>query len=164
MTIPVSRPPGWLRLLGSAVMLLLPAALHAETVSVITPTFVTFSVSDVSTTTVASPSTATVSFSDGQLDSGRHLRVSVIADSANFTPPTDASIPASKVTWTISGSSGGNGYSGTLSDSTYSTVFDSVVDPVSGSVDIVFRLEGPGSGIRAGDHDLSLRWQFTSEP
>ena len=91
------------------------------------------------------------------------LSISVKADSPWFSAPGGGSaIAASKVNWTANGATGGTGYAGTLSDSSYTEVYRSTPDPVSGSVDLTFRLDAPGPGIHAGDHDLTLRWKVES--
>ena len=135
-----------------------------ETVSVSLPPFVSFNVVNVSQSSTAGPSTVTVDFSNAQLNPGMSLSVSLIAASTTFNPPSGNAIPVSKVTWTTSGAGGGTGYSGTLSGSAYTEVFRSFANPTSGSVDIGFRLDATGSAIRAGDHNLTLRWKFESVP
>ena len=140
-------------------------ALAQETVSVSAPTFVTFNVIDVGSASTGSPSSARVSFSSANLTPGYRLRISVMADSADFSPPSSGgTIDSSLVSWTVTGSQGGTGSSGTISYSSFTQVFESGVDPVSGSVDLRFSLSSTGSGIRAGNHGLSLRWQFESVP
>jgi hypothetical protein len=140
-------------------------ALAQETVSVSTPAFVAFNVIDVGSSSTGSPSSARVSFSSANLTPGHRLRISVMADSADFSPPSSGgTINSSLASWTVTGSQGGTGSSGTVSHSSFSQVFESAVDPVSGSVDLRFTLSATGSGIRAGDHDLPLRWQFESIP
>jgi hypothetical protein len=136
-----------------------------DTVSVSGPAFVTFNVVDVGSSSTGSPSSARVSFSSANLTPGHRLRISVMADSADFSPPSSGgTIGSSLVSWTVTGSQGGTGFSGTVSHSSFTQAFESTADPGSGSVDLRFTLSSTGSGIRAGDHTLPLRWQFESVP
>ncbi|MEZ5392209.1 MAG: hypothetical protein R2724_04880 [Bryobacterales bacterium] len=128
----------------------------------ITPTFVTFGVSDVSQSSSASPSSITVSFSSASLSPGMSLSISVMADSTTFSPPSGSAISISNVSWTAGGASGGSGYSGTLSGSVFTEVYRSSPDPSSGSVDLTFRLDPVTAGINSGDHSAMLLWRFES--
>jgi hypothetical protein len=133
-----------------------------ETVSIAVPAAVSFPVTDVSRNTAGSPSTTSVTFSNAALNPGKALRVSVQADAAAFMPPNGSSIPASNVSWTTVGASGGIGSNGTLSSSSYALVFQSDPSPTSGHVDLAWTLAAPGSGIRAGIHQLTIRWKLES--
>ena len=144
------------------VLLFAGASWAQESVSVVSPAFITLNVSDISQTSSASPSSVTVSFSSASLNPGMSLSISVMADASSFTPPSGSSIPASKVSWTTAGASGGSGYSGALSSASYTEVFRSSSDPSSGSVDITFTLDSVSPGLYAGDHDLNLIWKFES--
>ena len=146
------------------IALLIPlsciTATGQETVDTSLPAFVSWMVDDITQQTTSTPSTTSVTFSNAALDPGRRLSILVKADSASFTPPSGSAIPASKVNWTTSGASGGTGFSGTLSDSSYTEIYRSAPNPTSGGVDVTFLLDAPGSGILAGDHDLTLRWKL----
>ena len=133
-----------------------------ETVSIAVPSAVSFSVTDVSRSTAGSPSPTTISFSNASLNSGKALRVSVQADAAAFTPPSGASIPALNVSWSTVGAAGGTGWNGTLSATSYTLVFQSDPSPTSGHADLAWTLAAPGSGIRAGGHQLPIRWKVES--
>lgn len=133
-----------------------------ETVSVSVPMAVSFEVTDVSRGTSGSPQLSTVSFSNATLSPGRALRVSVQADAAAFTPPSGAGIPVSKVSWSNLGASGGVGLNGTLGSSFFALVFQSDPGIASGRVDLGWMLAPPGSGIRAGTHQLTIRWKVES--
>ena len=133
-----------------------------ETVNVSTPNFVTFTVADISQSSPAGPSVVTISYSDAALGPGMRLKVSVMADAASFSAPGGVSVPVSKVSWTTGGASGGSGYSGTLSSSTFTEVFCSEPDPLSGNVDLTFQLDPVAAGLLAGDHVATLRWKFES--
>ena len=84
-----------------------------------------FQVTDVSRSTSGSAKPDDAQLLEREPDSRQGLRVSVQADAAAFTPPSGASIPASKVSWTTLGASGGTGWNGTLGSSSYALVFQS---------------------------------------
>lgn len=133
-----------------------------ETVSISVPAAISFSVTDVSRATAGAPSSTRISISNASLNPGNALRVSVQADTSTFAAPAGSPIPASNVSWTTLGASGGTGWSGVLSSSSYALVFQSDPSPLSGHVDVGWTLAAPGSGIRAGTHDLTIRWKFES--
>jgi hypothetical protein len=131
-------------------------------VAINVPAFVDFAVTDVSASTPGAPSPSRVSFSNASLTMGKALRVSVRADALSFTPPSGESIPASKLSWTSAGAMGGIGWSGTLNASSYALVFQSDPAISSGHVDLAWTLAPPGSGVRAGMHQLTVRWKVES--
>jgi hypothetical protein len=88
--------------------------------------------------------------------------VSVQADAATFTPPSGSSIPSSNVSWITLGAGGGTGWNGTLSSSSYTLVFQSDPARTFGHVDFAWTLMAQGSGIRAGIHQLTIRWKVES--
>lgn len=133
-----------------------------ETVNVTMPASIDFIVSDVSRTTSASPPSVRVSFSAPNLGVGRALRLSVQADTVNFTPPGGTPMPAALVSWTALGASGGLGLPGTLVASSYGLVFQGDPGAASSHVDLAWVLGAPGSGIRAGLHQLTIRWKIES--
>jgi len=51
---------------------------------------------------------------------------------------------------------------GTLGSSSYATVFQGNRATPSGHVDLGWTLAAPGSGIRAGVHQLTIRWKIES--
>jgi hypothetical protein len=132
-----------------------------DKVDVTIPTSVTFVVNNISASTTGAPASFTVSFSNAKLKNTDALRISVKASAANFTPPNGTTtIPASNVAWTISSAVGGTGSGGTLSDTQFTQVYQSNVDPSSGSVQITWRLTGAPAGIRSGTHTLNLTWKL----
>lgn len=154
-----------IRALALACLALAAAAAPAaaqETVTVTVPVAVGFQVTDVSVSTPGSPAPTIVSYSDAQLVAGNALRISVKAESADFTPPSGTAIPASKVSWSASNAQGGAGSGGTLSDTTWGQVFQSAASPSSGGVDLTWTIAAPGAGIRAGSHHLTVRWKLES--
>jgi hypothetical protein len=141
---------------------IIPMAALSESVDITLPTTVSFGVRDIANNTTGSPNPTTISFVDAQLASGRALRISVKADAIGFTPPSGAAIPVSYVSWTTSGAAGGSGSNGSLSFVTYNQVYQSNIDPVTGSVDISWSLAPTDPGVYAGEHILTLRWKLES--
>jgi hypothetical protein len=138
-----------------------PAAAQ-ESVTIQVPSFVSFEVADVGVSTPGAPSPSGLSFSNAILIPGRVLRVSVQADAASFTPPNGPAIPVSKVSWSSLGAAGGTAWGGTLSSSSYALVFQSDPLTLAGRVDLAWTLAAIGSGIRAGLHQLTIRWKVES--
>lgn len=134
-----------------------------ESVDVVLPAAVSFAVFDVSVPT-GSPGPTRLEFTSIQLQAGNALRVSILAEAATFTPPATGglTIPAAKISWTTSGAQGGVGTSGTLSDAAYGQVFQSTTAASSAQVDVHWTLGAIGGGVRAGWHDLTLRWKLES--
>lgn len=149
--------PGIIVLLASVA-----SAGAQDTVLISVPMAVTFTVSNVSGSTPGAPSPTTVSFLNAILTPGKAIRVSVQSDAAAFTAPSGASIPASNVSWNNLGTAGGIGSNGTLSSSSYALVFQGDPARISGRVDLGWTLAAPGSGIRAGVHQLTIRWKIES--
>ena len=133
-----------------------------ETVSISVPLAISFPVTDVSRSTSGAPNVTTISFSNAILSLGKALRVSVQADAAAFTPPSGSSIPVANVSWNNLGANGGIGWNGILSSSSFALVFQSDPGRTSGHVDLGWTLAAPGSGIRAGSHQLTIRWKVES--
>ena len=152
-----------LSVLAAAVLALgsLAAAAPTPTVNVTVPAFVSFAVTNVNVSTTGSPNPFTVSFTDANHFNKLAFRISVKAVASSFTPPSGPSIPASKVSWSIVSAQSGTGYNGTLSSTAYTIVYQSVLEPSSGSVRLTWSLAAPGaSGLRAGNHTLSLSWRL----
>ena len=163
-----SRAAGTLRIALLGIIALAVTVVSAgaqETVTISVPLAVSFPVIDVSRSTSGAPNVTTVSFSNANLSPGKALRVSVQADAAAFTPPNGSSMPASNVSWNNLGASGGIGWNGTLGSSSFALVFQSnplTTPGTSGHVDLSWTLAPPGSGIRAGIHQLTIRWKVES--
>ncbi len=159
------RAAGTLRIAVLGIIALAAAAVPAgaqETVAISVPLAVSFPVTDVSRSTSGAPHVTTISFSNASLSPGRALRISVQPDAAAFTPPSGTSIPASNVSWSNLGANGGIGMNGTLSSSSYALVFQSDPARTSGHIDLGWTLAAPGGGIRAGNHQLTIRWKVES--
>ena len=133
-----------------------------ETVSISVPVAISFPVTDVSRSTSGTPDVTTISFSNANLSLGKALRVSVQSDAAAFTLPSGPTISVSNVSWNNLGANGGIGWNGTLSSSSFALVFQSDPARTSGHVDLGWTLAAPGSGIRGGSHQLTIRWKVES--
>jgi hypothetical protein len=160
-----SRAAGPLRIALLGLVGLAAAVVPAgaqETVTISVPLAVSFPVTDVSRSTSGTPHVTTISFSNANLGPGKALRVSVQPDAAAFTPPSGSSIPVSTVSWIGLGANGGIGWSGTLSGSFYGLVFQSNPATPSGHIDLEWTMAAPVSGIRAGNHQLTIRWKLES--
>jgi hypothetical protein len=147
---------GRIALAGMLICALADVALAQETVDISVPLNVTFQVMDV---TAPASTTVTVSFTNANVTPGHVLRIRARADSVEFVGPAGNKIPASAVSWTASNAQGGAGSGGTLSSSTDVLVFQSVVLPTSGRVDLTFCLQPPAN-VHAGTHTMSLRWNI----
>lgn len=152
-------------LIALAVGLLFTTQVGAQTADVMVPAGVSFNVFDVAVSTVSSPSTVIVSYQNGTLQNNQALKISVVADTANLTPPSGTgAILASNISWTTSNAVGGTGYNGALSAAAYTPVYLGVNRGNSGSVQLSFTLAPPGASIYAGVHGLVLRWKFEIVP
>ena len=142
-------------------LLLLSASLTgaAETVKVTLPASLSFAVTNIGAATAASPNPTTISYTQLAVNTGHALRISVKAD-ADFTPPSGPAIPASLVSWTTSAPSNGVGTNGTLSAVAYGQVFETTLTKKNGSIDVGWTLAAPGTGVRAGNHVLTMRWKL----
>lgn len=152
----------WVAVLGVVAPAAIRAAGAQKTVTISIPASVSFQVTDIGRPTTGTPAVSTIGFSNAPLGAGRVLRVSVQPDAAAFTPPTGPPIPASLVAWHTLGASGGLGSNGTLSALSYVLMHQSDAGITSGHVDVEWRLAPPAAGIRAGSHQLALRWKVES--
>lgn len=153
----------WSALLGviAAAAIVARVEASAETVKFFVPGPVAFAVTNVGNRTVGSPNPSTVSFSQLATSGANVLRISIKADS-DFVPPGGTAIPAAKVSWTTSNASNGVASNGTLSAAAYTQVYQSNATKKAGGVDVTWTLAAPGTGIRAGAHQLTLRWKLES--
>jgi hypothetical protein len=132
-----------------------------ETARTTLPALIVFEVTDLTTTTEAVTGTTRVSFDEALLGTGRAVRISVKAD-GDLVPQDDGSIPVSNINWETSGAVNGVGMNGVLNKTTYTPVFQSNVLVLSGQVDVVWKLSAPGPAVRAGPHQVTLRWRIES--
>jgi hypothetical protein len=138
------------------------AAQH--TVSVTVPAGVAFNVIDVGAATAGSPATTQVTYANpAGFATSEKLRVSVQADSSNFSGPGSTHIAASKVSWTASASAG-TASSGTLAAGLYTMVYQSpnrLTSTSSGAVSVKWTLASiAAAGLRSGTHTVTVRWKF----
>jgi hypothetical protein len=136
----------------------------AENAQVTVPVSVSFYVLDLAASTPSASNPVVVSFQAAQLESGRVLKVSLRPVANQFSSPGGATIPASRVRWTVNGATNGTGFAGTADSASFITVFRSNVQATSGSFSLNFTLDAPGSGVLATAHTLDLQWSFESEP
>src|SRR5262245_37857391 len=107
--------------LATALLFLLgPGEAWAQqTVTVTVPTGISFDVRDVSVATAGTPATTQFTFSNPKFFAKtEQLKVSVQADASTFAGPGTTRIPATKVSWTASTSSG-TASNGTLAAGSY---------------------------------------------
>ena len=151
----------WCTILGIMLFLDFPISAQ-ETVDITLPANISFYVVKVNETTETE--SVTLSYKKANLDKGKYFTISIKANTANFARPINAGdfIAASSVSWTTSNAKGGSGVNGTLSSDTYNIVYESNIDPKSGSLSIIWKLADPGSGIRAGEHTLNCTWRIES--
>ena len=157
---------GWFRIAlgvcGALVMSVSPA--RAQNVTVTLPATNTFNVQNVQLATGGTRTTITWA-TTGNF-SGNHFRLSVRADAANFTVPASGRnpIPATNVSWTIVSATNGTGVNGTMSSSGYTALYNAGNGKKNGSVTVDWNIAAPGSNIRSGNHQLTLRWRLESVP
>ena len=143
------------------ILTLLATSAYPEQASVAVPASILFNVQSAHASTQAGASI--VSFQNATLDSGKSLRISVRAQASSMTPPSGSAIPASKISWSVSGVTNGSGSGGTLTALDYIPVYQSAANATSGNVTLHWILAAPGtSGLRAGWHELTLEWRFDS--
>jgi hypothetical protein len=138
------------------------AAAAQDTVNVTVPAGVEFYVTDVSRETAGAPAPTRISFSAPNLGQGKVLRLSLQADASTFVPPGGSPIQASLVSWTVSGASNGFAWPGTLSSSSYAVLFQSDQGASTAYADVAWLLAPLGPGVRAGIHQLTIRWKIES--
>jgi hypothetical protein len=150
----------------AALLFLLGArdAWAQHTVVVTVPTGVSFTVRDVSVATAGTPATTQVTFSNPKnFAKTEQLKLSVQADTSTFAGPGTTRIPASKVSWTASTSSG-TASNGTLVAGSYAQVYVSPTNLKSsstGSATLSWSLAPvAAAGLRSGTHTLTVRWKF----
>ncbi len=125
------------------------------------PSSVTFVVTNLSTSTSAPA--VSIDISNIALASAtKQLKLSVRANSAEFTPPTPGATTweAADVTWNAGVCSGAEGSSGTMSGSGFNTVATVTAGEASASTaGLVFTLDAKSSVKRSGNHTLTITWK-----
>jgi hypothetical protein len=132
-----------------------PAAAQS-TVQVSMPVLVSFQVANVGGNST-NPSTP-VTFTNAALPVGQAVRISVKAET-DLQYQSDATIPASRVTWTAAGVSSGIGLNGALSTTAYTTVFQGQPGATSGGLTLQWTLSDLGTVQRAATFETTLRWK-----
>jgi hypothetical protein len=136
----------------------------AEQATVTVPAGVTFTVNNVTASTVASNASVTVATI--VLADAKQLKISLQANAANFTAPTGGTVTwaAADVSWAAATwSNSGVGSTGTLSSAAYNTVATSAANATACSTtNLVFTLGAKATVDRAGSHTLAVTWKFES--
>ncbi len=92
----------------------------------------------------------------------RYVRVSVKANAAALSGPTANAFPASSLTGTASNAVNGVGASGVLSSLAFTPVINTIKNPGSTSVDLVWSLAAPAVRVRSGTYTLTVTWKIES--
>lgn len=136
----------------------------SEQAQVTVPAAVTFSVTNVASSTAASAASVTVDSIVLETET-KQLKVSIQADAANFTPPVPLATTwsAGDVTWNAATWTNATGASGTLSSAAFNEVATCAADAASCSTTgLVFTLGAKSTVKRSGNHTLSVTWKFES--
>ena len=145
----------WWRAILLGVMFAMGSRVYAvETVDIILPTNIYFTVTNV--TQATSGGTTTISY-NANLINKHKLVISLQANTALFTPPAGTAIPVGKVSWT-------GGTPGTLTNTQFRQVYLSGNNPKTGSVNITWQLATLTglAGLRAGQQTLTATWKVES--
>jgi hypothetical protein len=132
-----------------------------ESVDISLPASVSFQVLDVTTSATGDPSSTTMTFNSAALTSGHALRISVKAESDLMTF-SGSTMSAANISWHTSNAANGLGIDGTLSKTAFTEVFESQVGASGGHLDISWNLSAPSTPLRAGVHQVTLRWKVES--
>lgn len=151
-------------MLSLVLNIIMLGSVNGDSVNITLPASISFLVMNAELPTIGTPNPTIAEFSDAILTPGCGIRMSIQANSVNFTRPAEGGeyIPASKISWTTSSAVNGTGFSGTLSSSSFTPVFQGNADATSGSVAITWTLAAPGSNILAGTHTLTTTWKIES--
>lgn len=157
---------------SAQTVVLLPDTSQTTTVSanvneqarVAVPSGITFTVSNIGTSTAASAASVTV---DQIVTSSatKQLKISLQANAASFTPPVGGATTwsAGDVTWNAASWTNATGAGGTLSNSAYTTVATCTADTTACSTTgLVFTLGAKTTVQRSGTHTLVVTWKFES--
>ncbi|CAN5673722.1 hypothetical protein BH18ACI5_BH18ACI5_29880 [soil metagenome] len=132
-----------------------------ETARVTVPAVIVFEVNDIGATSDAITGVTVISFDQTSLTPGRALRLSAKAD-GDLTRADGGPVPVATITWRTSAVSNGAGVNGTLSKTAFTEVYQSNILVTSGSVTVTWSVALSGTPMRAGPHQLSLRWRVDS--
>jgi len=135
------------------------SVLQQEAARVLVPPLILFEVHDPHATTEAVTGSTTIGFDDAVVAAGRVLRISVKAD-GELTRADGTAAPGATISWKTSGASNGVGVNGTLTRSAYTQVFQGNLAARSGSVGVTWSIAFSGTAVRAGTHQVALRWRI----
>jgi hypothetical protein len=136
----------------------------SEQARVVVPANVTFSVTDVASSTAASAASVTID-RIVLATATKQLKLSIQAAAASFTPPVVGATTwsAGDITWNAATWSSATGASGALSNASYNTVATCDANAAACSTTgLVFTLGAKSTVQRAGSHTLSVTWKFES--
>lgn len=125
------------------------------------PAGVTFDVLDIALATTANPASITIT-NLVTPTAASQLRISLQADTANFTPPSAGTTwNASDVTWAAATWTNATGAVGTLSSSAFNVVANCNANASACNTSgLVFALAAKTSVNRSGNHTIVVRWRF----
>ena len=136
----------------------------SEQSRVLVPAGVTFNVTDIASSTVASAASVTID-NIVLASAAKQLKVSIQANAASFTPSVGGATTwsASDISWNGATWTNGTGAAGTLSNSSYGEVSTADVDVAATSTSgLVFTLAPKTTVKRSGNHTLALTWKIES--
>jgi len=146
------------------------SATVGEQINVVVPTIISFgniTIGGNNSSVAATSAPQTVSITGATLAAGKTVKISLEANAANFTDGTGPVFAASDVSWNAATWTLGTGALGTLTNTAFTQVAQSVVAPVGtiGTTNLVFTLGVHNFGavaVQAGPQTLVATWQFQS--
>jgi hypothetical protein len=136
----------------------------SEQARVIVPSGITFNVTNIGLSTVASGASVTVD-QIVTATATKQLKVSLQANAASFTPPVSGATTwaASDVSWNAASWTNAAGSAGTLSSSAYNTIATCTANATACSTTaLIFTLGSKTTVQRSGTHTLVVTWKFES--
>jgi len=141
-----------------------------EQINVVVPTIISFgniTIGGNNSSVAATSAAQTVSITGATLASGQTVKISLEANAANFTDGAGPTFAASDVSWNAATWTLATGALGTLKNTAFTQVAQSVVAPVGtiGTTNLVFTLGVHNFGavaVQAGPQTLVATWQFQS--
>ena len=136
----------------------------SDQAQVTVPPSVTFNVTNISGSTAASAASVTAS-NIVLAGASNHLRISVQANAASFTPSvvTGVTWAAGDVTWNAATWTNATGHTGTLSNSAFNAVADCTAAVTTCSTTgLVFTIGAKPTVNYSGAHTLVVKWKFES--
>lgn len=136
----------------------------SEQAKVQVPAGVTFTVTDISSSTAAPAASVTVT-NIVLATATKQLIVSIQAGAAAFSPSVAEAVTwsASDVSWNAATWTGATGATGTLSEAAYNEVATCAADAAGcNTAGLIFTLAPKTTVQRSGNHTLNLTWKFDS--